>query len=56
MEITRLEFKAYLQCQESGVTNMFDVRNVECITALKRDKILFIIKNYDTLLKQHGGI
>ena len=56
MDITRLEFKSYLQCQYSGVTNMFDVKCVEYITALKRDKILFIMDNYDELFKQHGGI
>lgn len=49
MEITEDEFEAYVSCQMSGVTNMFDVRTVQAITGLDRAKIMLIMKQYGEL-------
>ena len=48
MEITQEQFQSYVDVQESGITNMFDVRTVESISGLSRAKIMDIMKNYET--------
>ena len=52
-EITKQQFKAYLQVQMSGVTNMFDLRNVTALTGLNKNQCLEIIENYSELYKKH---
>ena len=47
--ITRDEFQAYEDVRESGVTNMFDVRNVQMLSGLDRETIVAIMKNYQEL-------
>jgi len=49
IEITKEDFKEYESCRESGITNMFDLRNVEMITGLNREKIIAIMKNYEKI-------
>ena len=51
IEITKEDFIKYENCRESGITNMFDIKNVEIITKLNRDKIITIMKNYNILAK-----
>ena len=51
-KITEKEFDKYVEVQESGVTNMFDVRKVEELTGLTKDKILYIMQNYTYLKKR----
>ena len=34
IEITKEQFTAYVRVQKSGVTNMFDIRNVTALTGL----------------------
>lgn len=46
VEITKQDFLAYREVQESGVTNMFDVEVVSRLSNLSREKILDIMKNY----------
>ena len=46
MEITQEQFQSYVDVQESGITNMFDVRTVSAISGLNRDQITDIMKNY----------
>lgn len=55
-EITREEFEAYETVRASGVTNMFDVRTVEALSNLSREKILFIMTNYGKLLKKYPDV
>lgn len=45
-QVTKQDFEAYYKVQMSGVTNMFDVRMVEQLSELSREKILDIMKNY----------
>ena len=52
-EITKQQFKAYLQVQMSGITNMFDLRNVTALTGLDKKQCLEIMENYGELYKKH---
>ena len=45
-KITKEDFQAYLKAQNSGKTNMFDLRNVMKLSGLSREKILEIMTNY----------
>jgi hypothetical protein len=49
--VTKNEFQSYLDVQESGVTNMFDVRTVESISGLSKATIMDIMKNYSEYYK-----
>jgi len=50
--ITKEDFQAYLKVQNSGKTNMFDLRNVVKLSGLSREKILEIMTNYRKYKKQ----
>lgn len=56
IEISEDDFKEYESCRLSGLTNMFNLNNVELITGLDKDKIKVIIKNYTFLLNKYGGL
>jgi len=53
MEITQDQFEAYTDVQESGITNMFDVKAVSTYSGLDRQEIMYIMQNYGTLLEQN---
>ena len=53
-EITKQQFKAYLQVQMSGITNMFDLRNVTALTGLDKNQCLEIMENYGELYKKYN--
>jgi len=55
MNITQDEFDAYVEVQMSGVTNMFNVSVVSDYSGLSRDKIVTIMKNYNTLAGKYGN-
>ena len=55
MNITQDEFNAYEDVRESGVTNMFNVSVVSDYSGLSRDKIVTIMKNYNTLADKYGN-
>ena len=40
------DFLSYVQVQESGVTNMFDVKKVMELSGLSRETVLDCMKNY----------
>jgi len=52
VEITKQDFLAYREVQDSGVTNMFDVEVVSKLSNLNREKILDIMKNYSAYIKK----
>jgi len=54
VNITQEEFDAYVDVQESGVTNMLNIPVVSDYSGLSRDKIITIITNYDILNKKYG--
>ena len=54
LEITKDQFTAYVRVQKSGVTNMFDVRNVTALTGLDKSQIMEIMKTYDELEEKYS--
>ena len=52
-EITQEQFEAYVDVQESGVTNMFDVRNVTALSGLNKKQIMTIMKSYSELKEKY---
>jgi len=55
LEITKEDFEDYEDCRISGLTNMFNLSNVELITGLSKKKIKAIIKNYNKLKEEFKG-
>ena len=49
MLISKEDFEAYCEVQESGVTNMLNVRLVSQLSGLDKDQVMFIIRNYGEL-------
>ena len=54
MEITKNEFGAFKDVQESGLTNMFDLTNVSNMSGLSKEKIIVIMKKYNFLKDLYG--
>ena len=50
------DFKKYLEVQESGVTNMFDVKTVSELSGLSKEDIKDIMKNYGRYKEIHNQI
>ena len=55
MEISKEDFEAYVSVQESGVTNMFDVRTVTAYSGLGKTQIINIMENYGKLKDKYNG-
>ena len=53
-EITKEQFTAYVRVQKSGVTNMFDIRNVTALTGLDKNQCIAIMSNYGELDKKYS--
>ena len=49
--ISKKQFESYVRVQKSGVTNMFDVRNVTALTGLNKKQIMEIMSNYSEIEK-----
>ena len=56
IKITEEEFQEYEDVRESGVTNMFNVRQVEDLSGLSMKKIMFIMAHYDSLMDQYPKV
>ena len=53
--ITQDDFEAYVDVQESGVTNMFNISVVSDYSGLNKNQIIEIMKNYETLSRKYGN-
>ena len=53
-EITKEQFTAYVRVQKSGVTNMFDIRNVTALTGLDKNQCITIMEQYNELDKKYN--
>lgn len=59
LEVSKEKFDAYRVVQSSGVTNMFNVKNViyaaykMCLVTLTKEDCLYIMKNYAQLLAEY---
>ena len=54
LEITKNQFESYVRVQKSGVTNMFDLRNVTSLTGLDKEQIMEIMSNYGELEEKYS--
>ena len=54
IKITKDQFEAYVRVQMSGVTNMFDLKNVTALTGLDKNQCLEIMENYGELYKKYN--
>ena len=52
-KITKKDVELYEACRQSGKTNMFDVKMVQFLTGLSREKILYIMDHYSELIKKY---
>ena len=52
-EITQEQFEAYVEVQESGQTNMFDVKMVEILSGLEKEEIMTIMQSYGELKEKY---
>ena len=52
-EITQEQFEAYVDVQESGVTNMFDVKTVGELSGLEKEQIMTIMQSYGELKENY---
>ena len=52
-EISREQFEAYVDVQESGVTNMFDVKTVGELSGLEKEEIMTIMQSYGELKEKY---
>ena len=55
MTITQEQFDAYVEVQESGITNMFNVQVVSDYSGLNRQDIMTIMSNYSVLQEKYGN-
>ena len=53
-QVTQDEFDSYVEVQESGITNMFNVSVVSDYSGLSREKIIDIMSNYQALCIKYG--
>ena len=53
VNVDMLDFVKYLDCRDSGVTNMFDITTVKSITGLSKEQIIFIMKNFSKLEEKY---
>ena len=54
--VNKEDFQAYEEVRESGVTNMFDIRNIKMLSGLERDTIVEIIEQYSELCAKYPDI
>lgn len=54
--ITKEDFQAYEDIRKSGVTNMYAVKTVSCLTGLDRDTIISIMENYSELMVKYPSV
>jgi hypothetical protein len=54
VKVDMLDFVKYLDVRDSGVTNMFDLRNVTALTGLSKEQIMYIMKNFSELEEKYN--
>jgi len=54
MAVTREEFEAYTDVQESGVTNMFDIKTVSKLSGLTGPKIIEVMEKYSIYERKYN--
>ena len=49
MKVTKEDFEAYKEVQESVMINMFDIKTVARLADISEDKVFYIMNNYHSL-------
>ncbi len=55
-DISKSEFQSFVRVRDSGVTNMFDTRAVSQFSGLDKEKIINIMKNFNSLSRKFPGV
>lgn len=55
-DISKSEFESFVRVRDSGVTNMFDTRAVSQFSGLDKEKIISIMKNFNSLSRKFPGV
>ena len=55
-DISKEEFQKFVRVRDSGVTNMFDTRAVSQFSGLDKEKIMSIMKNFNSLSRKFPGV
>jgi hypothetical protein len=55
IKITSKKFKDYVRVQNSGVTNMFNLKMVTSLSGLTKEECLNIMENYAEYYKKFKG-
>jgi hypothetical protein len=53
--ISKEDFESYVRVQESGQTNMFDIKVVCDLSGLSREQVLIIMKYYEKLKEEFSS-
>ena len=53
VDISILDYIKYEDVRKSGVTNMFDLRNVTALTGLSKEQIIYIMENFSELEEKY---
>ena len=53
VNVDMLDFIKFLDCRDSGVTNMFDITTVKSITGLSKEQIIYIMENFSELEEKY---
>ena len=53
VNVDMLDFVKFLDCRDSGVTNMFDITTVKSITGLSKEQIIYIMENFSELEEKY---
>ena len=54
MAVTKEEFDAYARVQQSGVTNMFDIKTVSELSGLAGPKIIEVMEKYSIYERKYN--
>ena len=54
MAVTKEEFDAYTRVQQSGVTNMFDIKTVSELSGLTGPKIIEVMEKYSIYERKYN--
>ena len=55
VNITKEDFEAYIEVQNSGVTNMWAIDTVCDLSGLEKNQVMAIISKYSEYEKMFGG-
>lgn len=52
MKVSKAEFEAFVKVRDEGEVNMLDSYGVDRLAGIGRDKVRYIVSNFDELAKE----